>query len=255
MVAFASSLDQAGPIARTVRDCAIMLRSMAGADAKDSTCADAPVPDYEAAIGRSVKGLTIGIPREYRLDGMNAEIEALWRRGADWLRAAGAKVVDVSLPNTRHALPAYYIVAPAEASSNLARYDGVRYGLREAGADIDRALREDAGQGFRRGSAPPPDDRHLCAVGRLLRRLLCARAEDPHADQARFRDRLRRRRRRDPDAGDAVGRLRHRREGLGRPGRNVSQRRLHRDGQHGRPAGARRARRAIGGRPAARPAS
>lgn len=148
MVAFASSLDQAGPIARTVRDCAIMLRSMAGADAKDSTCANSDVPDYEAAIGRSVKGLTIGIPREYRLDGMNPEIEALWRRGADWLRAAGAKIVDVSLPNTRHALPAYYIVAPAEASSNLARYDGVRYGLRENGDDIIELYEKTRAKGF-----------------------------------------------------------------------------------------------------------
>ena len=136
MVAFASSLDQAGPLARTVRDAAIMLRSMAGPDPKDSTCSPTAVPDYEDAVGRSVRELTIGVPKEYRLEGMNAEIEALWARGAEWLKAAGAKVVDVSLPNTRHALPAYYIVAPAEASSNLARYDGVRYGLREPAADI-----------------------------------------------------------------------------------------------------------------------
>ncbi|THD45040.1 MAG: Asp-tRNA(Asn)/Glu-tRNA(Gln) amidotransferase subunit GatA [Bradyrhizobium sp.] len=148
MVAFASSLDQAGPLARNVRDCAIMLRSMAGYDSKDSTCVDRPVPDYEAAIGASVKGLTIGIPREYRLEGMNPEIEALWRRGADWLRAAGAKIVDVSLPNTRHALPAYYIVAPAEASSNLARYDGVRYGLREPGDDIVELYENTRAKGF-----------------------------------------------------------------------------------------------------------
>jgi aspartyl-tRNA(Asn)/glutamyl-tRNA(Gln) amidotransferase subunit A len=148
MVAFASSLDQAGPITRTVRDAAIMLRSMAGHDAKDSTCVDSAVPDYEAAIGRSVKGLTVGIPREYRLDGMSQEIEALWRRGADWLREAGARVVDVSLPNTRHALPAYYIVAPAEASSNLARYDGVRYGLREAGGDIAELYENTRAKGF-----------------------------------------------------------------------------------------------------------
>ena len=148
IVAFASSLDQAGPLARTARDCAIMLGSMAGYDPKDSTCADRPVPNYEAAIGASIKGMTIGIPREYRLDGMNPEIEALWRRGADWLRAAGAKVVDVSLPNTRHALPAYYIVAPAEASSNLARYDGVRYGLREPGADIVELYEMTRAKGF-----------------------------------------------------------------------------------------------------------
>jgi aspartyl-tRNA(Asn)/glutamyl-tRNA(Gln) amidotransferase subunit A len=148
IVAFASSLDQAGPIARTVRDCAIMLGSMAGPDPKDSTCADAPVPDYEKAIGKSVKGMTIGVPREYRVEGMNPEIEALWRQGADWLKAAGAKIVDVSLPNTRHALPAYYIVAPAEASSNLARYDGVRYGLRVPGDDIIALYENTRAKGF-----------------------------------------------------------------------------------------------------------
>jgi aspartyl-tRNA(Asn)/glutamyl-tRNA(Gln) amidotransferase subunit A len=136
MVAFASSLDQAGPIARTVRDCAMMLRSMAGHDPKDATSVDRPVPDYEQAIGASIKGKKIGIPREYRIDGMPAEIEALWAQGVQWLRAAGAEIVDISLPHTKTALPAYYIVAPAEASSNLARYDGVRYGLRVPGKDI-----------------------------------------------------------------------------------------------------------------------
>ena len=148
MVAFASSLDQAGPLARTVRDAAIMLRSMAGPDPKDSTCSPAPVPDYEAAVGRSVKGLTIGVPKEYRLEGMNPEIEALWAQGAEWLRAAGARLVEVSLPNTRHALPAYYIVAPAEASSNLARYDGVRYGLREPASDIVDLYEKTRAKGF-----------------------------------------------------------------------------------------------------------
>jgi aspartyl-tRNA(Asn)/glutamyl-tRNA(Gln) amidotransferase subunit A len=148
MVAFASSLDQAGPLARNVRDAAIMLRSMAGRDPKDSTCYDAPVPDYEAAVGRSIKGLRIGVPREYRLDGMNPEIEKLWGQGVEWLRAAGASIVDISLPNTRHALPAYYIVAPAEASSNLARYDGVRYGLREPGADIVELYEKTRAAGF-----------------------------------------------------------------------------------------------------------
>jgi aspartyl-tRNA(Asn)/glutamyl-tRNA(Gln) amidotransferase subunit A len=148
MVAFASSLDQAGPLARTVRDAAIMLRSMAGPDPKDSTCSPISVPDYEAAVGRSVKGMKIGVPKEYRLDGMSSEIEALWARGADWLRAAGASVVDVSLPHTRYALPAYYIVAPAEASSNLARYDGVRYGLREPGADITELYEKTRAKGF-----------------------------------------------------------------------------------------------------------
>ncbi|MDX5361379.1 MAG: aspartyl/glutamyl-tRNA amidotransferase subunit A, partial [Alphaproteobacteria bacterium] len=114
------------------RDAAIMLGSMAGHDPKDSTSADRPVPDFAAAVGRGVKGLTVGIPKEYRVDGMAPEIEALWQQGIDWLKGAGAKVVEVSLPHTKYALPAYYIVAPAEASSNLARYDGVRYGLREA---------------------------------------------------------------------------------------------------------------------------
>jgi aspartyl-tRNA(Asn)/glutamyl-tRNA(Gln) amidotransferase subunit A len=136
IVAFASSLDQAGPFARTVRDAAILLRSMAGPDAKDTTCADLPVPDYEKAVGRSVKGLRIGIPKEYRIDGMPAEIEEIWQQGMDWLKSAGAELVEVSLPHTKYALPAYYIVAPAEASSNLARYDGVRYGLRVPAGDI-----------------------------------------------------------------------------------------------------------------------
>lgn len=136
IVAFASSLDQAGPFARDVRDTAILLRSMAGYDPKDTTSVDRAVPDYEAAIGRSVKGMKIGIPKEYRLDGMAAEIDTLWQQGVEWLRKAGAEIVDVSLPHTKYALPAYYIVAPAEASSNLARYDGVRYGLREQGRDV-----------------------------------------------------------------------------------------------------------------------
>ncbi|MGZ5804516.1 MAG: Asp-tRNA(Asn)/Glu-tRNA(Gln) amidotransferase subunit GatA [Xanthobacteraceae bacterium] len=136
IVAFASSLDQAGPFARSVRDTAILLCSMAGPDPKDTTCVDMPVPDYEKALGRSIKGTKIGIPREYRIDGMPAEIEKLWSQGAQWLKDAGAEMVDVSLPHTKYALPAYYIVAPAEASSNLARYDGVRYGLRVDGNDV-----------------------------------------------------------------------------------------------------------------------
>ena len=148
IIAYASSLDQAGPIGRTVEDCALLLKSMAGPDAKDSTCADLPVPDYAAAIGRSVKGLRIGIPREYRVDGMPAEVEALWARGAEWLKAAGAEVVDISLPTTPHALAAYYIVAPAEASSNLARYDGVRYGLRVPGDDIVEQYEATRAAGF-----------------------------------------------------------------------------------------------------------
>jgi aspartyl-tRNA(Asn)/glutamyl-tRNA(Gln) amidotransferase subunit A len=130
-VAFASSLDQAGPMARDVRDCAILLKSMCGFDPKDSTSLDVAVPDFEAALSGDLRGKKVGIPREYRLDGMPAEIEALWQQGISWLRDAGAEIVDVSLPHTHYALPTYYIVAPAEASSNLARYDGVRYGLRE----------------------------------------------------------------------------------------------------------------------------
>ncbi|MCR4282215.1 MAG: aspartyl/glutamyl-tRNA amidotransferase subunit A, partial [Bauldia sp.] len=136
IVAFASSLDQAGPIARDVRDAAILLKSMASSDQKDTTSADLPVPDYEKAVGQGVKGLRIGIPKEYRVDGMPNEIEALWEKGKAWLRDAGAEIEDISLPHTKYALPAYYIVAPAEASSNLARYDGVRYGLRVPGDDV-----------------------------------------------------------------------------------------------------------------------
>jgi aspartyl-tRNA(Asn)/glutamyl-tRNA(Gln) amidotransferase subunit A len=148
IVAFASSLDQAGPIARTVRDSAILMRSMAGYDPEDTTSVDREVPDYEAAIGKSVKGMKIGIPKEYRLDGMPAEIEKLWREGANWLKAAGAELVEVSLPHTKYALPAYYIVAPAEASSNLARYDGVRYGLRAPGRSIGEMYENTRAEGF-----------------------------------------------------------------------------------------------------------
>jgi aspartyl-tRNA(Asn)/glutamyl-tRNA(Gln) amidotransferase subunit A len=148
IVAFASSLDQAGPFARTVRDTSILMRSMAGYDAKDTTSVDRPVPDYETSVGKSVKGMKIGIPREYRLDGMPEEIERLWKQGADWLKAAGAELVDVSLPHTKYALPAYYIVAPAEASSNLARYDGVRYGLRVPGRNITDMYEKTRAEGF-----------------------------------------------------------------------------------------------------------
>ena len=148
IVAFASSLDQAGPFARTVRDAAILLASMAGHDAKDTTSVDLPVPDYEAAIGRSIKGLRIGIPQQYRVDGMAPEIEALWAKGTQWLKSAGAEIVEVSLPHTKYALPAYYIVAPAEASSNLARYDGVRYGLRVPGPDITGMYARTRAAGF-----------------------------------------------------------------------------------------------------------
>ncbi len=150
IIAYASSLDQAGPMARSVRDAALMLQAMAGFDAKDSTSVDLPVPDYAASLEAGVKGLRIGIPREYRMDGMNPEIEALWQRGKDWLREAGAEIVDISLPHTYHALAAYYIVAPAEASSNLARYDGVRYGLRVPGKDLTEMYENTRGAGFGR---------------------------------------------------------------------------------------------------------
>lgn len=150
IVAYASSLDQAGPIARTVEDCAILLREMAGHDPKDSTSADRPVPDYAAAVGRSVKGLRVGVPAEYRPEGLSPEIAACWDRGLEWLRDAGAEIVPVSLPHTRHALATYYIVAPAEASSNLARYDGVRFGLRQVrqGGNLNDLYEESRAAGF-----------------------------------------------------------------------------------------------------------
>ncbi|MFZ5931465.1 MAG: Asp-tRNA(Asn)/Glu-tRNA(Gln) amidotransferase subunit GatA [Pseudomonadota bacterium] len=148
IVAFASSLDQAGPMARTVRDTAILLGVMAGHDPKDSTSVDRPVPNYEAALTGDIKGMRIGIPAEYRVDGMPAGIEAMWRKGANWLRDAGAEIVEISLPHTRYALPAYYIVAPAEASSNLARYDGMRFGLRVAGKDLTDTYEKSRSAGF-----------------------------------------------------------------------------------------------------------
>ncbi|MBB4142440.1 Asp-tRNA(Asn)/Glu-tRNA(Gln) amidotransferase subunit GatA [Rhizobium rhizoryzae] len=148
IVAYASSLDQAGPIARDVRDAAILLKSMASVDTKDTTSVDLPVPDYEASLGQSVKGMKIGIPKEYRIEGMPEEIEKLWQQGVEWLKDAGAEVVEISLPHTKYALPAYYIVAPAEASSNLARYDGVRYGLRVDGKDIADMYEKSRAAGF-----------------------------------------------------------------------------------------------------------
>jgi len=131
VVAFASSLDQAGPMAQDVRDCAIMLEAMTGFDAKDATSLDLPVPAWEAGLSADLRGKTIGIPKEYRVENMPPEIDALWQQGIAWMKDAGAEVIEVSLPHTKYALPAYYIIAPAEASSNLARYDGVRYGLRD----------------------------------------------------------------------------------------------------------------------------
>ena len=150
VVAFASSLDQAGPMARSVEDCAIMLEAMAGFDPKDSTSLDMPVPAWEAGLNADLKGKKVGIPREYRMDGTDPEILKSWDMGKEWLRDAGAEIVDVSLPHTKYALPAYYIVAPAEASSNLARYDGVRYGLRELpdGAGLQDMYAETREAGF-----------------------------------------------------------------------------------------------------------
>jgi aspartyl-tRNA(Asn)/glutamyl-tRNA(Gln) amidotransferase subunit A len=148
IVAFASSLDQAGPMTRTVRDAAIMLGSMAGHDPMDSTSTPMDLPDFESGLGKGVKGLRVGIPKEYTADGMPEEISALWQQGADWLRDAGAEIVEVSLPHTKYALPTYYIVAPAEASSNLARYDGVRYGLRVEGDSLDEMYMNTRAAGF-----------------------------------------------------------------------------------------------------------
>ncbi|MEQ8193608.1 MAG: amidase family protein, partial [Rhodospirillales bacterium] len=148
IVAFASSLDQAGVFARTVKDSALMLRAMAGHDPKDSTSAPVPVPDFAASMTGDVRGLKIGIPKEYRVENMPEAVDTLWRRGIDWLKDAGAEIVDVSLPHTKYALPVYYIIAPAEASSNLARYDGVRYGLRVPGDSLDDMYRNTRGEGF-----------------------------------------------------------------------------------------------------------
>jgi aspartyl-tRNA(Asn)/glutamyl-tRNA(Gln) amidotransferase subunit A len=148
IVAYASSLDQAGPLTRTVEDAAILLRSIAGHDPKDSTSVDRPVPDYEAALGKAIIGMKIGIPREYRIAGLASEVEKLWHSGIEWLKSSGAEIVEVSLPHTKYALPAYYIIAPAEASSNLARYDGVRYGLRAPARELGDMYDKTRAEGF-----------------------------------------------------------------------------------------------------------
>jgi aspartyl-tRNA(Asn)/glutamyl-tRNA(Gln) amidotransferase subunit A len=150
IVAFASSLDQAGPMARTVEDAAIMLGTMAGFDPKDSTSANVAVPDFAKALTGDIRGLKVGVPKEYRVDGMNPEIVALWDQGVAWLKAAGAEIVEISLPHTKHALATYYVLAPAEASSNLARYDGVRYGLRVPGDSLDDMYEQTRAAGFGR---------------------------------------------------------------------------------------------------------
>ena len=254
VVAFASSLDQPGPFARTVEDTALLLQAMSGHDPKDSTSAPLPVPDFAAAARNpDIKGLKVGIPKEYRVDGTSPEIVALWEKGIEMLKAAGAEPVEVSLPHTKYALPAYYIVAPAECSSNLARYDGVRFGLRVPGKDLTEHVREHARRGLRQGSAPAHPDRHLRAVGRLLRRLLQEGAADPRADRARLQAGLREVRRA-ADADRADGGLRRRRED-GRSGDHVSQRHVHHPGVDGGPAGHLGAGRPRQGRPAARPAA
>jgi aspartyl-tRNA(Asn)/glutamyl-tRNA(Gln) amidotransferase subunit A len=150
IIAFASSLDQAGPITKSVRDSAIMLGSMAGFDKNDSTSMDIAVPNFEAALTGDIRGMKIGVPKEYRMDGMDGDVEKLWQQGINWLKEAGAKIVDISLPHTKYALPAYYIVAPAECSSNLARYDGVRYGLRNMGdgSSLDEMYAATRAEGF-----------------------------------------------------------------------------------------------------------
>jgi len=150
IVAFASSLDQAGPMAKTVRDCAILLEAMAGFDPKDSTSLDLPVPQWEANLSSDLRGKRVGIPKEYRIDGVPADINALWEKGIEWLKDAGATPVEISLPHTKYALPTYYIIAPAEASSNLARYDGVRYGLRDLpeGGNLDAMYAATRADGF-----------------------------------------------------------------------------------------------------------
>ena len=147
-MAFASSLDQAGAFARTVRDSALLLEAMAGYDSQDMTSVDTPVPDYAAALGQGVKGKRVGIPREYRVDGMPVEIDTVWQKGVEWLKDAGAVPVEISLPHTKYALPTYYIVAPAECSSNLARYDGIRYGLRVPGKDLTELYEGSRAEGF-----------------------------------------------------------------------------------------------------------
>ena len=147
-VAFASSLDQAGPIAKTVKDAAILLQSMAGYDEKDSTSLNVPVPDWKASCGKSITGKKIGIPKEYMIEKMPEDIKILWDKGIEWLKDSGAEIVPISLPHTKYALPAYYVVAPAEASSNLARYDGMRYGLRTNGSDLNDTYARTRTMGF-----------------------------------------------------------------------------------------------------------
>ena len=245
MVAFASSLDQAGPIARTVRDAAIMLRSMAGPDPKDSTCSTAPVPDYEAAVGRSVKGLTIGVPREYRLDGMNAGDRGAVGAGRRVAARGGRE------HRRRFACPTRATRCPPIISSRRRRPRAISRATTACATACASPAPTSSSSTRRRARAGfGAEVRRRLMIGTYV---LSAGYYDAYYVRAQkirtlikrdFETRLRRRRRRDPDAGDALGRLRHRREGLGRSGRDVPQRRLHGDGQHGGPAGARRAGRA-----------
>ncbi|AHA27989.1 Asp-tRNA(Asn)/Glu-tRNA(Gln) amidotransferase subunit GatA [Candidatus Liberibacter americanus] len=176
IISFAPSLDQAGIISRTVRDSAILLKSIAGHDYRDSTCVTLPVPDYEAAIGKSIKDITVGIPIEYRIGDLSPEMEKAWDNGIDWLKDAGAKIVDISLPHTKYALPSYYIIAPAEASSNLARYDGVRYGLRIPAQDIEDMYEKTRSIGFGK------EVKHRIMIGTYV---LSADCHDSHYLKAR----------------------------------------------------------------------
>ena len=208
-VAFASSLDQAGPLARTVEDCAILLGSMSGFDPRDSTSADQPVPPFEAACGRSLRGMRIGIPREYRLEGTSPEITALWEQGIAWARDAGAEIREVSLPHTKYGLATYYIVAPAECSSNLARYDGVRFTSRSPGADLTELYENSRADGF------GDEVKRRILIGtyvlscRLFRRLLHASAQKVRAlIAARLQRCLQIAGRPDPDSDGAVGGVR-----------------------------------------------
>ena len=191
IVAFASSLDQAGPIAKTVEDAAILLQLDEPATIRRTppACRRRGRRISPSFVGKSVKGLRIGVPKEYRVDGMPAEIEALWAEGVAWLKDAGCEIVEVSLPHTKYALPAYYIIAPAEASSNLARYDGMRYGLRVDGKTLTDVYEETRAEGFGDGGQAAHPDRHLCALGRLLRRLLPEGAEGAPAHRRRLRRR------------------------------------------------------------------
>ena len=187
LVAFASSLDQAGPLTKTVRDAALVLNAIAGPDAQDSTCLNEAVPDYTANLGRDLRGVRLGLPKEYMIDGIDPQVRAAIDATVAQLNSLGAEIVDVSLPHTEYAVATYYIIATAEAAANLARFDGVRYGHRaEEHAESLRALRPDAGRRLRPGSEAAHHPRHLRAQLGILRGLLCARAKSENADPAGF---------------------------------------------------------------------